>query len=115
MSFILDYQTSELTGIREDAWHLAELLPTIGSATSAAASLSAEFLNSSNLKVVFNAFAQKRQPRTASVMKISRGVGELKCPASPEAEKKREEFFANMPFNGPIQSSLYDEWFNQPF
>jgi salicylate hydroxylase len=76
---------------------------------------SADPLSSSELKAVFLAFAQKRQPRTAAVMNISRGVGEMKCPTSPEGEKKRDEYFKTLGGNAGAALELQDDWFGQPF
>jgi salicylate hydroxylase len=48
-------------------------------------------------------------------MNISKGVGELKCPDSPEGEKRREEYFKTIKFNGAIGQKMQEDWFNQPF
>jgi salicylate hydroxylase len=109
------FKIQELNGTREDAWHLGQLFPTFTSTTPPATPPSADPLTSSKLKAIFEAFAQKRQPRTASVMNISRGIGELKCPTTPEGEKKRNEYFKAIGANAGATPKLQDDWFSQPF
>jgi salicylate hydroxylase len=104
-----------LTPIREDAWHLAQMLPTITSETPPATPPTVDSMNSSELKAVFEAFAKKRQPRTASIMSISRGVGEMKCPTTAEGEKKRNDYYREVGNNLDAAGKLYDDWFSQPF
>jgi salicylate hydroxylase len=48
-------------------------------------------------------------------MGISRGVGDLKCPNSPEAEKRRDEYFKTIAFNGVVGQKMQEDWFGQPF
>jgi salicylate hydroxylase len=104
-----------LTSNREDAWYLAELLPTFASVTPPATPPASDSLNSFELKAVFETFAKKRQPRTASIMNISRGVGELKCATTAEGQKKRNEYYREVGKNPEPAQKLYDEWFSQPF
>ncbi len=68
----------ELNSNRADAWHLAQILPSFESTIPPATPLSVNHMKCSELKAFFEAFARKRQPRTAAIMKIPRGVGDLK-------------------------------------
>jgi salicylate hydroxylase len=72
-------------------------------------------MSSSELKAFFEAFAQKRQPRTAAIMKISRDVGNLKCHMSPEEIKRRDEYFRETGFIAGSVPTIQDDWFSQPF
>lgn len=99
----------------EDAWHLAQILPSFEPTTPPATPPSVNPMSSSELKPFFEAFAQKRQPRTAAIMKISRDVGDLKCPMSPEEIKRRDEYFKETGFIAGSVPTIQDDWFSQPF
>lgn len=106
----------DLTETREDAWHLAQLLPDFTPPAPPATPTSADALSPSKLKEVFHGFAQKRQPRTALLMNISTKFGDLKCSNSLEGEKEEsEQYFKSIKFNGSIGRKMQEDWFNQPF
>jgi len=100
-----------LTENREDAWHLAQFLPDFTAPTTAPA----DEMTLPKLKAVFDAFAQKRYPRTTKIMTLSKNVGDLKCPNTPEEEQRREAYFQIVKFNGAIGSKMQDELFGEPF
>jgi salicylate hydroxylase len=105
----------ELNSNREDAWHLAQILPSFEPTTPPATLPSVNPMSSSELKAFFEAFAQKRQPRTAAIMKISRDVGDLKCSMSPDEIKRRDEYFRETDFIAGSVPTIQDDWFSQPF
>ncbi|KAE9381867.1 FAD/NAD(P)-binding domain-containing protein [Stipitochalara longipes BDJ] len=96
----------------EDAWHLGQFLPDLTSSTTPS---SADQISSAKLKAVFEAFALKRQPRMTKIMNLSKHVGDLKCPDSPEGEKRRGEYFKTIKFSGAIGQKMQDELFGEPF
>ncbi|KAF8858840.1 monooxygenase FAD-binding protein [Acephala macrosclerotiorum] len=68
----------------EDCYHLAKLLPDFVGDT-------AILLDAENLKIVFLEFAEKRQPRTAAMVKGARAQGERRVVDGEEACKARDE------------------------
>jgi salicylate hydroxylase len=107
----------ELTSNREDSWHLAHILPSFESTTNSppATPPAVNPMSSSELKAFFEAFDQKRQPCTTAIMEISRGVGDMKCPTCPKAEKRRDEYFRQKGFIAGALPTIQDDWFSQPF
>ena len=105
------FRNKNLTGTREDTWQLAQFLPDFTGITAA----SADELKLLKLKAVFEAFAQKRYPRTTKITTLSKNVGDLKCPGTPEGEQLRAKYFETMKFNGAVGSKMQDELFGGPF
>jgi salicylate hydroxylase len=90
---------------------LAQFLPDLKSNTSEPA----DVLTLSKLKAVFDAFAQKREPRTTTIMNRSKNLGNLKCPDSPEGEPRRAGYFETIKFNGAMGQKMQDFMFGEPF
>ena len=69
----------------EDCYHLTQLLPDFNRTSS-------ESISTDALTQIFAAFANKRQPRTAALVKGARAQGERRVVvAGPAACKERDE------------------------
>lgn len=88
----------------EDCWHLSQLLPDADGDTSTKA------LNEAFLK-----YAEKRQPRTAMMVKGARAQGQMRVTFGKEACLKRNEIVKNMWADKEGVKARFSGLFKEPF
>lgn len=93
----------------EDCYHLSQLLPNI--------SIDDEIkISTSDLQIIFETFARKRQPRTAALVKGARIQGDIRvCDRSEEYCKKRDDLIRNRWMNIAAVEANFDELYKEPF
>lgn len=68
------------------------------------------------LNTVFRAFAEKRQPRTAALVKGARVAGERRVvDAGPAACEERDEILRQQWKDETVTEARYDELLREPF
>lgn len=94
---------------RESCYHLARLLPAIDSASSTP-------ISTRDLSAIFRAFAKKRQPRTAALVKGARVQGERRVvDAGPTACDERDEILRQQWKDEAGIAAKYEELLSEPF
>ena len=92
----------------EDCWHLTQLLPDFDS--------NSDLLATETLQMAFRSLAEKRQPRTAELVKMARTQGKLRAPGEGEhAKKERDETVKALWADQEKLGMVYDMMYNEPF
>lgn len=94
---------------REDCYHLSTLLPVVDSTASSA-------ISTKELTKVFQAFAEKRQPRTAALVRGARANGERRVvTGGAVACRERDEAVKEGWLDEKAVEAKYDYLFREPF
>lgn len=90
----------------EDCYHLSQLLPDV----------SDMIVSTKDLQNIFENFAKKRQPRTASLVKGARDQGEIRvCDGGADACTERDNVIRNRWKNLRVVEMNFDGLYKEPF
>lgn len=93
----------------EDCYHLSQLLPDLSVDNETR-------ISASDLQNIFEAFARKRQPRTAALVKDARRQGEIRvCDGFVEACTERDDLIRNRWKNITAVEDNFDGLYKEPF